>query len=142
MTMRTPFSAVVMSLLLCAGPLSVNHAVAQGGKGDVVAEVLAEISPSRMHAVVTRLAEFGTRHTLSDTTSPTRGIGAARNWIKSEMEAASQAGGGRLLVSFEEFEQPKTNRVPKALQVVNVVGMLPGSMPEAASRRYYVVGHY
>src|SRR5688572_31406682 len=120
-------------------PLSVGPPV---NGGDVVAGILAEIDAARMPAVVTRLTEFGTRHTLSDTTSPTRGIGAARNWIKSEMEAASQAGGGRLLVSFEEFEQPKTNRVPKALQVVNVVGMLPGSMPEAASRRYYVVGHY
>ncbi len=108
----------------------------------MIAGVVAEIDASRMHAVVTRLAEFGTRHTLSDTSSPTRGIGAARNWIKSEMEAFSQAGGGRLQVSFEEFEQPRTSRVPKAVQIVNVVGVLPGSMPEAASRRYYVVGHY
>jgi Zn-dependent M28 family amino/carboxypeptidase len=142
MAMRTPLSAAVVNLLLCVGPLSVSHAVAHGGQDKVVAGVLAEIDAARMHAVVTRLAKFGTRHTLSDTVSPTRGIGAARNWIKSEMETASRAGGGRLQVSFEEFEQPKTNRVPKAVQVVNVVGVLPGSMPEAASRRYYVVGHY
>lgn len=109
---------------------------------DLVARVLSKIDPQRMHADVTTLAGFGTRHTFSDPDSTTRGIGAARRWIKSEMEAASRAGGGRLRVTFEEFDQPPTARVPTPVKIVNVVGVLPGTMPEATTRRYYVVGHY
>ncbi len=104
--------------------------------------VLAKISAARMREDVSRLAGFGTRHTLSDTTSPSRGIGAARNWIKAEMERCAKETGERLQVSFEEFDQPVARRVRKGAKLVNVVGVLPGTMPEAAARRYYVVGHY
>lgn len=89
-----------------------------------------------------KLVSFGTRHTLSDTSSPTRGIGAARNWIKEELERYAAAGGGRLQVSFEEFEAPKGKRIPAPTPVMNIVAVLPGTMPQAAARRYYVVGHY
>jgi hypothetical protein len=91
-----------------------------------------------------KLASFGTRHSLSDATHPTRGIGAARNWIKAEFESYNAAGGGEglLEVMFEEFEPPVTGRVSKPTKFVNVVAVLPGTMPEAAGRRYYVVGHY
>jgi hypothetical protein len=105
-------------------------------------EVMAAISSDHIRATVDRLASFGTRHTLSDTTSPTRGIGAARQWIKSELDSYSQKQGGLLQVSFEEFEAPPGPRIPEPHPVANIVAILPGSMPEAAHRLYYVVGHY
>ncbi len=113
-----------------------------GGSGpDLPRSVMAGVSGARAHATVTRLAGFGTRHTLSDTTSETRGIGAARRWLKAEMESHN-AGGGVLRVGFEEFPAPVSQRIPQGGAVVNVVGVLPGTMPEAAGRAYYVVGHY
>lgn len=108
----------------------------------MAASVVSDVDSQRTRSYVVSLAGFGTRHTLSDTTSATRGIGAARNWIKSELEEFSRAGGGRLQVSFEQFEQPPMARMPKGGTIVNVVAVLPGSMPEAQKRRYYVVGHY
>ena len=51
-----------------------------------VAAMLAEVSPQQLRATLTQLVTFGTRHTLSDATSEARGIGAARRWIKAEME--------------------------------------------------------
>src|SRR5262249_46573823 len=42
---------------------------------------------------------FGTRHTASDTTSDTRGIGAARRWVKSQFEAISRDCGGCIEVA-------------------------------------------
>lgn len=101
-------------------------------------EVMAGIDVGYVKQTDTKLVSFGTRHSLSDATSPTRGIGAARNWIKSEMESF----GGKLQVSFEEFEAPKGPRIPQPTKFVNVMAVLPGTMPEAAGRRYYVVGHY
>src|SRR5262245_16450622 len=59
------------------------------------------ISAERVRAIDDKLVSFGTRHTLSDTTSETRGIGAARKWIKGELESYNK-GGGKLEVAFEE----------------------------------------
>ncbi len=105
-------------------------------------EVMTSITAERCRADVEKLASFGTRHSLSDTESPTRGIGAARQWIKSEFEAISVAHGGRLRVAFEEFDVPRGARISRAARLANVVAELPGADPGHAERRYYVVGHY
>ncbi|MCC6661718.1 MAG: M28 family metallopeptidase [Phycisphaerales bacterium] len=107
-------------------------------------QVMKEITPGYVRTVIDTLPTFGTRHSLSDQESPTRGIGAARAWIKREMESygGGAAGGSKLEVSFEEWVQEPARRVPQPTRFVNVVAVLPGTMPEAAGRRYYVVGHY
>lgn len=109
--------------------------------------VLAEVSPERLQATVTKLAGFGTRHTLSDTESPTRGIGAARNWIKAQFEESARASGrkGELapVVKFDSHRlEPDGRRVTRAVDVVNVVAELPGARPESRMRRVYVIAHY
>jgi hypothetical protein len=89
-----------------------------------------------MKADVDRLSAFGTRHTLSDTASPTRGIGAARRWLEA---AFRTAGRGAFQVSLESHPvHPDGKRIPRDVDVVDVVAMLPGATP----RRVYVVGHY
>src|SRR3546814_9164108 len=57
-------------------------------------------SPARIEADIRTLVGFGTRHTLSETESETRGIGAARRWIKAEFDRISQACGGCLEVKY------------------------------------------
>ena len=108
----------------------------------VVTQVLAAMSAQRIEARVRTLAGFGTRHTLSDTVSDTRGIGAARRWIKRELEACSSATGGRLQVAFEEHLEPVGPRVPQPTPIVNVVATLPGTDPLSRERLYVVSGHY
>ncbi len=105
-------------------------------------DVMSGIDVGYVKATNQKLVSFGTRHSLSDPTNPTRGIGAARTWMKSEFESYNGDATGKLQVSFEEFEPPVTGRVSKPATFVNVVAVLPGTMPEAAGRRYYVVGHY
>lgn len=53
-------------------------------------DIVDAVSADRIKADVQTLVNFGTRHTLSDTISKTRGIGAARRWIKSEFEKISK----------------------------------------------------
>jgi Zn-dependent M28 family amino/carboxypeptidase len=90
---------------------------------------------------VETLAAFGTRHTLSDATSRDRGIGAARAWILSELQRA--AAGTPMHVELEAHVQAADGkRIVRDTEVVDVVAVLPGAMPEASARRYYVVGHY
>ena len=52
-------------------------------------DIMNKVSAERIKKDVTTLVNFGTRHTLSDTISNTRGIGAARSWIKSEFDRIS-----------------------------------------------------
>jgi Zn-dependent M28 family amino/carboxypeptidase len=114
-----------------------------------VAEMLDEISPDRLIGTVERLAAFGTRHTLSDTESDTRGIGAARRWILAQFEGYAEdspvedGGPPRLAASLDRHVQaPDGRRIPRETEIVNVMAVLPGALPAARDRHYYVIGHY
>lgn len=101
--------------------------------------IMAQISGASCRGDIESLVSFGTRHTLSDATSKTRGIGAARDWLADELRKAD-AGRGTLEVHVEKFDVPPLQRLPNGAQLANVVGVLRGTKyPE---RRYYVVGHY
>jgi hypothetical protein len=132
----------------CRGSLIVAGLVAaawaQETKRDTeIDEMLSEVSAANIEASIRKLAGFHTRHTLSATTDPNIGIGAARNWIKAELERASEAAGGRLRVEFYAFQQPPTPpRLPQGAEIVNVVATLPGKQAGAKERVYVVSGHY
>ncbi|KQV36765.1 M28 family peptidase [Massilia sp. Root335] len=101
--------------------------------------IVREISPQRIHAYVDKLVGFGTRHTMSETASDTRGIGAARRWIKSELE---RCGAGRLDVQFQSHVHPVDKRITRPTEIVNVVATLPGTQAASKDRYYVVSGHY
>lgn len=83
-------------------------------------------SPDRIQNDIQTLVGFGTRHTLSDTVSDSRGIGAARRWIKAEFERISKECGGCLEV-FYVSDYVTGRRIPDPANVVNVVAIQRGS---------------
>jgi len=105
-------------------------------------QIVKEISPQRIEAYIRKLVSFKTRHTMSDTTSETEGIGAARRWIKGEMERCGAAAGGRLQVEFDSHITPVSARISRPTEIVNVVATLPGTQDESKERMYVVSGHY
>ena len=97
-------------------------------------------SRARVEADVRKLVSFGTRHTLSETEDPARGIGAARRWLAEELERISREHhGGRLRVLLERFALPPGRRVPEGVELANVVALLPG---RDEARLVVVCGHY
>jgi hypothetical protein len=104
--------------------------------------IVREISPQRIQAYIEKLVGFETRHTMSDTVSDTRGIGAARRWIQAEMERCGAASGGRLQVTLDSHVHPVTPRLSRPTEIVNVVATLPGTQAESKDRIYVVSGHY
>ncbi|MBU1371770.1 MAG: M28 family peptidase [Bacteroidetes bacterium] len=107
-----------------------------------IKKMVEEVSAKNVEATVRKLVSFETRHTLSDTLSKTTGIGAARNWIKSEFEKYSKESGGRLKVAFDTFVQPADGRrVPQDAVLKNVIATLPGTDP-TDNRIFIVSGHY
>ena len=117
--------------LLAASPLA-----AAGPEVDPrITRLLADVSPARLEATLKKLESFQTRHLLSSTDTPGRGIGAARQWILEEMKSYSP----RLEVSFDTYRIPKQgDRVTREVEVRNVMAVLPGR----TARRFYVSGHY
>lgn len=102
--------------------------------------LLREVDADRIEATVRRLAAFGTRHTLSSQDDPERGIGAARDWIKAELDRYARRSGGRMTVELQSYVQEPTSRIPVATRITNVVATLRGSVtPE---RVHVVSGHY
>jgi hypothetical protein len=110
---------------------------AQDHTGDLdprIVKLVASISDERLGAILKKLESFETRNTLSSTDSPTRGIGAARQWIFDEMKSYSP----KLQVSFDSYHVPKQGRITHDVELRNVMAILPGRTP----RRIYISGHY
>jgi Zn-dependent M28 family amino/carboxypeptidase len=147
MTKRLSLSVVILSLLL-SSMLNAQQKLSSAKKtppeklNPQIQKIVSEISPKNIETIIRKLVSFGTRHSLSDTQSETRGIGAARRWIKAEMERYSKDAGGRLQVEFDQFTQQPVARIPKPTELVNVVATLPGKQAESKDRIYVVSGHY
>ena len=84
------------------------------------------ISAANIEKDINKLVSFGTRHTLSETESDTRGIGAARRWIKAEFEAISKACGGCLEVYYQSEIISGEKRIPNPTEVVSVIAVQRG----------------
>jgi len=95
-----------------------------------IEKMVGEISREDIEACVRKLVSFHTRHIMSEQDNPVRGIGAAWNWIKGEMEKSIPVSGGRLSVQFEEYSVGgEGQRIPKETPLKNVVAKLKGIDP-------------
>ena len=91
--------------------------------------IIDAVSEERLKNDVQTLVNFGTRHTLSDTISKTRGIGAARRWIKSQFDNISKDCNNCLDVFYQKdlVEKGTNQRIVKDVMVVNVVAIQRGT---------------
>lgn len=92
-------------------------------------DIINSVSSKRIEADITTLANFGTRNTFSDTISNTRGIGAARRWIKKEFESISKDCKNCLNVFYQKdlVKADGNDRVPQDTWIVNVVAVQKGT---------------
>lgn len=98
------------------------------GEQGVLRVIQAQVSAANLKQDVTQLVGFGTRHTLSETTSETRGIGGARRWIKAEFDKISSRCGGCLEVVYQKQSFSGEKRIPNPTEVVNVIAIQRGSL--------------
>ncbi len=92
-------------------------------------DIIDNVSADRIKKDIKTLTEFGTRNTFSDTISSTRGIGAARRWIKSEFENISKDCNDCINVFYQKdlVTTKMSNRVPHDAWIVNVVAIQKGT---------------
>ena len=90
--------------------------------------IIEQISEKRIESDIRKLANFGTRHTLSDTLSNERGIGAARRWIFNEFQKIAKNCNGCIEVSYQKnYQEPDNRRITKPVWITNVVAIQPGT---------------
>ena len=110
----------------CAVVMLGAAACAAAAEQPILREISGSPDPGQLQATVQTLVGFGTRHTLSDTASPKRGIGAARRWAQSRFEQIGRDCGGCLTVVMPS--QTVTGEgVPKPAEIVDVVAIQRGS---------------
>ncbi|MGK2911884.1 MAG: M28 family peptidase [Sphingobium sp.] len=109
--------------------MKTRHLLAATALALLSSSVLAQTKapdPARLKATVEKLVSFGTRHTLSTTTDPKRGIGAARKWGAAEFTRIAKSCGGCLKVETvaDRFTGP---RAPNGVEVVDVLALQTGT---------------
>ncbi len=106
-----------------------------------IRKMISEVNSDNMEATVKKLVSFGTRHTLSDTKSSTRGIGAAQRWVKSEFDNYALASNGRLTSIIDFFTiKADGKRIKNDSQLGNVMATLKGTDP-TDDRVLIISGH-
>jgi hypothetical protein len=90
-------------------------------------DIASSASAENIEQDITTLVSFGTRHTLSETESDTRGIGAARRWIKAEFDKISADCGGCLEVFYQSEVISGERRIPNPVEVVSVIAIQKGT---------------
>lgn len=98
------------------------------GEQPVLHEMVAAVSAQRIGTDIQKLVDFGTRHTLSETQSDERGIGAARRWIRDEFERISADCGGCLEVLMIGDTISGEQRIPDPVEVISVVAIQRGTL--------------
>lgn len=89
--------------------------------------VASEVSEANLRGYIERMVSFGTRHTLSDQVSDSRGIGAARRWVESEFRKMSADCGNCLEVVTVQDMVTSPPRVPNPTLIANAVAIKRGT---------------
>ena len=118
-----------ISVLMASGAAQANTEI-QAPPSEVLGlyDIAAAPSPTRIQSDIQTLVNFGTRHTLSETESETRGIGAARRWIFTEFEKISAECGGCLEVIYVSDTISGKDRIPDPTEVVSVLAIQRGAL--------------
>ena len=107
-----------------------------------IKKMVDDISSKNIEMSVRKLVSFNTRNDLSEQNNPNQGIGAAWNWIKSEMEKSIPASKGRLSVDFVNYKAGGNGqRIKNEIELKNVVATLKG-VDSSDNRIFLISAHF
>jgi Zn-dependent M28 family amino/carboxypeptidase len=127
------------AIVTFAAAAAANTAAADNSSEQpLLRQIAVAPDPAQLQATVATLVNFGTRHTLSETTSPRRGIGAARRWVQSRFAEISRDCDGCLTI-ITPSQTVTGTRVPTPTEIVDVVAVQTGSSDP--DRVIVITGH-
>ncbi|MDN3691815.1 M28 family metallopeptidase [Chryseobacterium tructae] len=102
---------------------------------------VSQVSTDSLKSHINSLIGFGTRHTMSSTTDPKRGIGAARKWVLKKFNTYAKNSGGRMEVFMQnQTLQPDGKRIDRPTDLGNVIAIIRGTNPND-KRLFMMSGH-
>lgn len=132
--------SIILPVFLLVCSLSL-HAQTTVIRDPLIAQLVNDVSADSLRAHVTNLVSFGTRHTLSSSTDPKRGLGAAQRWVLRKFQQYAKQSGGRLTAQIDTWTlQPDGKRVDQVTPMGNVMATLKGTDP-SDDRIFLVSGH-
>jgi len=147
--------AILTLLLASSGPLCPAQEIAKEPAPRLasdrntdahIADAIQQVSADHIRQTIEKLVSFGNRSTISSQDEASiqagNGIGAAREWIKAELERYSKECGGCLEVKTDTFTEQPGERIRKPTEITNVYAVLHGTDPQQANRVVLVSGHY
>ena len=130
--------AMILLAILMIGSTQLAAAQVHPADQPLLHEIVDRVSADELQATIMQLVGFGTRHTLSDTKSTKRGIGAARRWVKTRFEAFSKACDGCLEIVTPAQTFTGT-RVPQPTEIMDIVAIQRGTSDP--NRVIVITGH-
>lgn len=131
---------LLLALSLAAGVPALSQA-APATPDPRIAQMVRAVSAVQLRTFDSGLLVFGTRNTFSERLGdPKRGVYPARDWIKAQFERIARTSDGRMTVSLDEYDQPKTENTPREAHISSVVATLRGDDP--SGRTYVMTSHY
>ena len=129
---------IFSSILLFILPLSAQTIVQ---RDPVIENMVNEVNADTLKSYINKLVSFGTRHTLSTTTDPRKGIGAARDWIISRFNDFAKNANGRMTVELDKWILEKgLRRIDTTADMGNPMAILKGTDP-LDTRIFLITGH-
>src|SRR5438445_191637 len=116
---------LVAGLLLASSATPGGQTISRADADIRIQRLVSSVSQQKLQLIVSKLASFGTRETLSDPSSTSRGIGAARQWIFDELKRSSS----KLDVTFDTYKVAAQGRIAHTVEVRNVIAVLRGRTP-------------
>lgn len=129
---------IALAALLAALPAAAHAQTPAAVEQPLLREIVTQVDTERLRSDITSMVGFGTRHTLSETDSDTRGIGAARRWAESHFRTIAAECGGCIEIALPA-DIVTGPRIPTPTEVVNVLGIQRGTGD--ANRVIIISGH-
>ena len=124
-----------------AGCMTTLHAQTIISRDPEIESMVKEVNPDSLQSYIKGIVAFGTRSTVSSTTDPKKGIGAARNWVLAKFNQFAAASGGRLTAFVDTTTYAADGRrVKTPINLGNTVATLKGTDP-ADTRIFIISGH-
>ncbi|MBP2616331.1 M28 family metallopeptidase [Chryseobacterium jejuense] len=119
----------------------VLHAQQTVAQDPEILNYVSQVSTDSLKNHIKSLVSFGTRHTMSSTTDPKRGIGAARRWVLKKFNDYAKNAGGRMEVFMQnQTIQPDGKRIDRPTDLGNAIAIIHGTDPND-KRLFMMSGH-
>lgn len=131
-------SLLILALL---GSVTLLHAQTTIDRDPEIGDMVKEVNADSLQSYIKSMVSFGTRSTVSSTTDPKKGIGAARNWVLAKFNQFAAASGGRLTAFVDTITYSADGkRVQHPINLGNTVATLKGTDPKD-DRIFIISGH-